>query len=381
MASEYKICKRCVNDTTIPDVGFDETGVCKYCRLQDILEQRFPMDSTREERLKQLVQKMKDEGRGRPYDCVVGVSGGRDSTWLLHKVVELGLRPLAAHFDNGWNSEIAVTNIKNVTDILKVDLYTVVADWDEFKDLQKSFLKASVPDAEIPTDVGLKGALYKAASDNNVRNVITGYSFRTEGITPLSWNYMDGRYISSVQRLFGKKSLKKFPNVKVWNFFYNTFIKRIRFNYIMPLLVYRHDEVQNLLENKLGWRYYGGHHQESYYTHFFQRYYLIKKFNIDERITEYSAMIRSGQMTREDALEKLKTPPVYPQEGIDYVLSKLEMSPNEFKEIMTAPNKSFHDYGTYFPLIQALRFPIKWGVKAKVLPEIFHFMYLKFLGS
>ena len=205
--SELRICTRCVSDTTIPGIRFDAAGVCNYCHVHDEMDRKYPLGEKGKEELRRKVAEIKRRGRKKKYDIVVGVSGGRDSTYALYQAVELGLRPLAVHFDNGWNSEIAVTNIKNATTKLGVDLHTHVADWEEFKELQISFLKASVSDAEIPTDVAIHGTLHQVAAKEGIRYLVFAHSFRTEGIMPIGWTYMDGRYINSVQRRFGRSRL------------------------------------------------------------------------------------------------------------------------------------------------------------------------------
>ena len=228
MKPNQRICVRCVADETIPGIYFDENGVCNYCHIHDAMEQEYPQGKKAQKELKALVRRIKLSGKGRKYDCIVGVSGGRDSTYLLYVAVKLGLRPLAVHFDNGWNSALAVTNIKNILTKLKVDLETLVVDWAEFKDLQRSFLLASVSDAEIPTDVGIFGTLHRVAAKEGIKYILNGHSFRTEGVMPIGWTYMDGRYIKSVQKQFGTQKLKTFPNFNLWDMFYYTFIRKIK---------------------------------------------------------------------------------------------------------------------------------------------------------
>ncbi len=210
-----KICSRCVMDDTVKGISFDNNGECTFCKIHDDLERKFPMNRETPRRLELIVDKIKKDGKGKQYDCILGVSGGRDSTYTLYNAVKLGLRPLAVHFDNGWNSEIAVQNIKNATKILGVDLHTHVADWEEFKDLQRSFLFASVPDAEVPTDWVIFSVLFDEAARYNVKYIVHGHSFRTEGTTPITWTYMDGKYIQDVQKRFGKRKLKSFPNMSM----------------------------------------------------------------------------------------------------------------------------------------------------------------------
>jgi len=361
-------------DTTVPNIKFEENGECTYCKIHDMLEKRKPIDK---KRLEKLVEEIKKKGKNKKYDCIVGVSGGRDSTYALYMAKKLGLRPLGVHFDNGWNSEIAVNNIKKATEKLGVDLYTHVADWEEFKDLQKAFLRASVSDAEVPTDYVITSVLFQTADKEGIKYVINGHSFRTEGTSPLWWTYMDGRYIKAVHKKFGEKGHKSFPILSMSKLLYYIFVKKIREVRLLEYIDYRQKEAEKILKKELGWVYYGGHHHESIYTHFFQSYLLPKKFNIDKRKTEYSALIRSGQMTREDALKKLKEEYPYEKEVVEYTISKLGLTKKEFEKIFSAEIKTFRDYPTYYPLIKSLRIPIKIACKFNLLPEI---LYLKYFG-
>ncbi|HNV23439.1 MAG TPA: N-acetyl sugar amidotransferase [Candidatus Omnitrophota bacterium] len=378
MNSPYQICSRCVLDTTVADIRFDEKGECHYCHIHDALGKEFPLTFDGQKKFLAIINEIKQKGHNKKYDIIVGVSGGRDSTYALLKIVELGLRPLAVHLDNGWNSEIAVTNIKNATNKLGVDLLTHVLDWEEFKDLQLSFLKASVPDAEIPTDVAIHGILHKIAAQEHISYVVFAHSFRTEGVAPLSWTYMDGEYIKSVQKRFGRRKLKTFPNMTALDVFYYRFIKNIRVVPLLAYLKYDQKEVTERLSKELGWNYYGGHHHESYYTHFFQSYYLPKKFNIDKRKVEYSALIRSGQMTRQKALDEIQNHPYpYDEELVRYAIKKLGLTKKEFDDIMAVSNKSFRDYSTYYPFIKALKPLLAVVQKLNFFPK---HLYLKFLG-
>lgn len=325
----------------------------------------------------ETVAQIKRVGKGKKYDCIAGVSGGRDSTYTLYTAVKHGLRPLAVHFDNGWDSEVAVTNIKNSCAALDVDLHTVVADWDEFKDLQIAFLKASIPEAEIPTDVAIHGALHQVAVQEGVRYVVLGHSFRTEGIAPIEWTYMDGRYINAVQRKFGNLKPRSVPNMTLSKFLYYGFVRRIQVVPILNYVPYLHADVQKILESEVGWTYYGGHHHESVYTHFFQSYLLPRKFNIDKRKLEYSALIRSGQRARDECLKEIEeTSYPFDDERVDYCIKKLNLTRDEFDRIMDTPPKSFRDYPTYYPLITALRIPIRMAYRLGVCSPILYFKYL-----
>lgn len=370
------ICSRCILDTTVPEIVFDEKGVCNYCKLHDMLVEEYPLDKSGQRDFKNLTRQIKEKGKGKKYDCVVGVSGGTDSSFSLYQAVKLGLRPLAVHFDNGWNSEIAVSNIQKICTKLNVELYTYVVDWEEFKNLQISFLKASVPDAEIPTDVGILGTLFKIAEQEEIGYIFNGHSFRTEGIAPVGWTYMDGRYIASVHKKFGQIPLKTFPNFTLSNFFYYTFIKPIKVIPILNYLPYAKKEAGEILTKELGWRYYGGHHHESIYTRFFQSYYLPKKFKIDKRKRELSARIRMGEIKRGEGLQKIKDKPYeFDQEIVDYTISKLGLTQKEFAKILSAKNKTFRDYPTYYPLIKMLKLPFLLAFKLQIVPKLLYFKY------
>jgi len=358
MKNERRICSRCVMDTTDPLIVFDEEGICNYCRLHDHLEKLHPLNEEGKERLEAIIAKIKDRGRGKPYDCVIGISGGTDSTYQLYLANKFGLRPLVVHFDNGWNSNIAVSNIEKATRRLGYDLHTYVVDWEEFKNLQVAFLKASTPDSEIPTDIAIKSTLYRVAAKEGIKTIIKGHSFRTEGRTPLLWSYGDGRYIKDVNRTFNKKRLRSFPNLTLIKLFYYTLVKRIKQIRLLYYVEYDKDMIKTMLKNEFDWKDYGGHHYESIYTRFCQGYILPFKFNIDKRKREFSALIRSRQMTRAEALEKIKQPPLSSErEKRDraYVIKKLDLTEGDFSHIMSAPQKTFLEYKTYYPWISRLR--------------------------
>ncbi len=321
-------------DTTVPSIRFNAEGVCNFCDMHDEMEAKYPLNAQGEQQLAAIVADIKKAGEGKRYDVVCGTSGGRDSTWVLYVAVRrLGLRPLVVHFDNGWNSAIAVRNIHNACRTLDLDLETYVVDWEEFKDLQKAFLLASTPDVEVPTDVAIHAVMQALAVKEDISYVFNGHSFRTEGIAPRDWTYMDGRYISAVQKMFGSRPQTTFPNFTLWDYINLTYIKRVKVVPILNFFPYDQQEVQGILERELGWTYYGGHHHESYYTKFIQSYLLPRKFTIDKRRTENSALIRSGYMTREEALEEVKD--LYPFEPklINYIIEKLNLTPAEWERI------------------------------------------------
>jgi len=288
---------------------------------------------------------------------------------------KLGLRPLAVHLDNGWDSDIAINNIKKAVTKLNVDLKTVTCDWEEFKDLQISFLKASVSDAEIPTDIAIISVLYRVAAEEGIHYVFNGHSFRVEGLSPTGWTYMDGRYIKSVHKRFGKTKLKSFPNLTISDLFYYVLVKRIRVVPLLAYINYSKEDSKKVLEKELDWTYYGGHHFESIYTRFVITNLLLKKFKIDKRIVEYSAYIRSGQMTREQALKAIKEAPLEDKDIAEYCRNKLGLTTEEFERILSSEPKTFLDYPTYYPIIKALRVPIKLACMLGLLPQIFYEKY------
>ena len=364
------LCSKCILDTTIEEIEFDLNGVCNYCHTQEMMEKKFPLGQEGDATVNKIVNKIKEKGKNKKYDCIVGVSGGRDSTYTLYKAVKLGLRPLAVHFDNGWNSDIAVKNINNATRILNVDLETIVADWEEFKDLQVSFLKASVSDAEVPTDWVIFSILFETAKKIGVKYIIHGHSFRTEGSTPLSWTYMDGKYVKSVHRIFGKKKIKSFPIMNMFSFFKYSIFYRIKQIRLLYHVSYDEKKVFKLMQDELGWQDYGGKHFESAYTSIFQSYILMNKFNIDKRKLHLSALIRCNQVTRGEALLKISSDPfVGGEKQIKFTVKKLGLKMSEFQDIMSSEVKSYKDYPTYYSLIKKLEKLIKFANKLNLVPD------------
>ncbi len=369
-ARPYQMCTRCIMDTSDPGIVFDEAGRCNHCRDYELAAQtQAPPPGQRQAALERLVGEIKAAGHNRDYDCIIGVSGGVDSTYVAYLVKQLGLRPLAVHMDNGWDSELAVSNIEKVLKQLDIDLFTHVLDWEEFKDLQISFLKASVSDAEIPTDHAIHAVLYQQAARRNIKYILLGTNLVTEAILPVSWTFgiQDWRYINGVHRQFGSKSLKTFPHLGYWtlNYYYRQ-IKRIRQVSVLDYVDYSKREAIRVLTEVLGWRPYGGKHYESIYTRFFQGYILPTKFGIDKRRAHLSTLIMSGQITRDAALAEVRQPPYagyMQEEDMDYVLKKLGFSEEEFRQIMALPIRTYHDYPNSLPLVKLTRTlnPGRWA--------------------
>ena len=364
IAERYQMCTRCIMDTTDPEIEFDENGVCNHCRNYDLLAPKFikPEDVLLRE-LDQLVREIKNKGKGRDYDCVIGVSGGVDSSYVAYTVKQLGLRPLAVHMDNGWDSELAVSNIEKFLNRLNIDLYTVVLDWEEFRDLQIAFLKASVPDGEIPTDHAIWAVLYKAAAERGIPYIISGFNFATEAFIPPRWTYghFSWNYIKNVHRKFGKYDLLTFPHLSFAHKLYYLFIRKVEVVPILNYIKYDKQAALQFLEKELGWRPYGGKHYESIYTRFFQGYILPRKFNIDKRKAHLSALILSGQMNRQDAIQEIQKPPYSGymlEDDMEYILKKFEFTEDEFDRIMSLPVKTYKDYPSSVPaenMVRSLR--------------------------
>lgn len=364
-------CTRCILDDHIPNITFDADGACNYCKLHDLWE-RTHLEAD----LERLLDKVKQERKGK-YDCVVGVSGGCDSSYLLYLAKEWALEPLAVHWNNGWNTDTAAKNIETMTRKLNVDLYEVGMEQSEYDDVCRSFLFASVPDADIPNDIALTTVLYQAAERFGIKYILNAHSFKTEGTTPLGWSYMDGKYVESVQKQFGRQPLKTFPNLWFadWlNWMLLGQIKRIR-----PLwhVAYNKEQVKKMLSRKFSWKWYGGHHLENRYTIFVSNFLQPRKFGIDLRWVEYSALIRSSQMTRDEALSKIEKQPEIDYAIIDEVKQRLGLSETEFNKILSAPKKTFHDYETYISLFRKHSLFFSLLADMNLVPKTFYEKYAK----
>lgn len=348
--SVIQICKRCIMDTTDSEIVFDQNGNCNHCNKYFELEPLYlHTDDNWEAKLKALVEKIKEDQKNSEYDCIVGVSGGVDSSYVAYNAKKLGLRALTVHLDNGWNSELAVKNIENIVKKLQYDYQTWVIDWEEFKDLQISFLKASVANAEIPTDHAFLAAIYQLCSKYKIKYILSGSNFVTEGILPKSWGYnaKDLKHLKAIHDRFGKVPFKTYPRLGFFKEFYYTYFKGIKMIRLLNHLPYNKAKAMKTIEQELDWKYYGGKHYESIFTRFFQAYILPVKFNIDKRKAHLSTLICSGQITREQALLEMQSE-TYPAEMLaqdkEYVIKKLGLTPQEFENIMKAPVKSYNDY-------------------------------------
>lgn len=337
--SVYQQCIQCVLDTNDdPNITFDEKGVCSFCRSYAEHEHEF-IKTGREaqQELERIVAEIKKAGAGKKYDCIIGLSGGVDSTYLALKAKEFGLRPLAVHFDNGWNSELAVSNIENIVTRLGFDLHTHVIDWEEFRDLQIAFLKASVVDIEVVTDHAIFASLYQIAVANNIKYILSGVNYVTESVLPPSWVHdkRDHIHIRAINKQFGTRPLKKFPlftsSLKIKSTWHG--IKSVGLLNYFP---YIKADVKKTITEQLHWRDYGGKHYESVFTRFYQGYILPVKFGIDKRRAHLSNLICSGQITREEALAELAKPAYAEQQkttDYDFVLKKFGFTLLNLKQL------------------------------------------------
>lgn len=355
ISGSFQRCTKGLWDSTVPGIKFDDNGVSNYYHIHENLMNTFVRGDKGEKQWSQLVEKIKQTGLNKKYDCIIGVSGGTDSSYLMHLSTKYGLHPLAVNLDNGWSSDISVKNIKKVTSALNIDLETYVIDYEEVKDVLRSQMIAGLPWIDAPTDYAIISVLYKIARREGIKYILTGSDFRSEGKQPTEWTYTDNKQIKTVHKRFGKHKLRTFPLISFIDLLYLGFIKQIKtiapFNYID----YQKKNAQKVLKELYGWEYYGGHHHENIFTKFAIAYWLPKKFSIDKRLITLSAQIMSGEISRDEALEIINRPS-YDASRIEeekkYVIKKLGFSEDEFQQIWDSPNKSFLDYSSNYSMIK-----------------------------
>jgi len=350
---EFQRCTLTVMDNIAdPDIRFDKDGICNYYHEYKIAEKDGVLKGEEgEKKLDQLIDQIKAEGKGKRYDCLIGLSGGVDSTYVAYLVKQFGLRPLAVHLDNGWDSELAVQNVEHVITKLGFDLFTLVVNWEEFKDIQLAYLRASVVDIEVVSDHAIFATMYKLAKEHNTGYIISGTNIVTEYIMPPSWIYqkMDFKNLKDIHDQYGKMKIKTYPTFDFKKHVYYSAVLKLNPISILNYVPYNKKEVKEIIKKELGWRDYGGKHYESVFTKFYQAYILPEKFKIDKRKAHLSTLICSGQMTREEALFDLEQPLYAPNElksDKEYVLKKFGLSEKEFEEIMHLPIKKHSDFKT-----------------------------------
>jgi len=351
---KYQICLKCVMDVTDPEIIFDEKGVCNHCNnfKKTISKRWFPNDEGKK-KLSKIFSHIKKQGNKQEYDCIIGLSGGVDSSYLALVLKDYGLRPLAIHVDAGWNSELAVYNIEQIIKYCRFDLHTVVMDWSEVKDLQLAYLKSGVINQDVVQDHAFIVSLYEYAVKNKIKYIINGGNIATESIFPHSWKHphMDSINLKSIHKKFGKHKLINYRTMSLFNyFFYYPLIKDL--TNIQPLNFMEYDRAKSIkyLEDKVGYKNYGLKHGESQFTKFYQNYYLPKKFNIDKRRPHLSSQILSGELTRKEALNELKKPlynKIELNEDKIYIAKKLGISLNELDQFITREGRHHAEYANW----------------------------------
>ena len=376
---QYQRCALTVMDNIADaDITFDDQGICNYyydykkAEIKSVLDEKSGA-----EKLDELVNKIKKDGINKPYDCLIGLSGGVDSTYVALLVKKLGLRPLAVHLDNGWNSELAVKNVENIITKLGFDLFTLVVNWEEFKDIQLAYLRASVVDIEVVSDHAIFATMYKLAKEHKTGYIISGTNIVTEHIMPPSWLFqkMDFTNLKNIHNRYGKIKLKTYPTFDFKKFVYYSSVLRLNPISILNYVPYNKKEVKEIIKKELNWRDYGGKHYESVFTKFYQAYILPEKFKIDKRKAHLSTLICSGQISREEALSELEQSLYNPADlktDKEYVLKKFGLTEPEFDEIMKLPINKHEDFKTdkklkenYMNLLQKTA-PIRHAIKKTI---------------
>lgn len=366
--NKYQICTNCVMDTSDPDISFNENGVCNYCLSYKDYEKNYQLKGEQaKEHIERMVNKIQNEGKGNTYNCIMGLSGGVDSSYLAwYAVKDLGLNPLIVHVDSGWNSELAVNNIENIVNTLNLDLHTLVLDWNEMKHLQRAFFKASVPNCDIPQDHAFYAGLYSQALKYKIKSVLNGGNMQTEFILPKAWGYSasDSIHIKAINKANGNIRLKNYPMISYWEkYFLFPYYHRIKVYRPLEYIDYNKENAKLFLKEKLSWRDYGGKHYESFFTKFFQSYYLPTKFGFDKRKAHLSSLIVSHQLTRAEALFELDKPLYMDSDeleaDISYFIKKLGFSRSEWNDIMNTPIHSHSDYKTEEYLHNAVKKYVK----------------------
>lgn len=372
-----QVCTRCIYDDRVASITFDENGVCNYChQLSSLVEQYGTGRPKGEAEFEKTLDQIRVAGKNKPYDCIIGVSGGTDSSFMVHQAVkEWGLRPLAVHYDNTWNSAIATQNIARVLRPLGVDLYTHVTNNVEADDIIRAFFRSSVAEIDAATDLALAEVMYRAAWKYGVRYVLEGHSFVTEGITPVGRNYFDGKYIQSIHKKFGTIPIKTYPLMTFQRFLFWTVAARIRKIRPFWYLDYNKEDARTLIEREYGWQYYGGHHLENRITAFSHSIYAPGKFNTDFRNNTLSALVRNGKMDRGEAWGEYNKPPHIEEDLLNYFQKRLGLSDDEYQLIMAEAPKSWHEFPTYKKRFERLRPLFKVLADANLVPRSFYMKY------
>jgi len=374
--ANLRICSRCIYDERVDGIAFDHSGVCNYCHQVEHLKREYGTGTELgQARFHGIVSEIKAAGQGKRYDCVIGVSGGTDSSYMVYFAKQCGLRPLAVHYDNTWNSAIATQNICKVLKALDIDLYTHVVNNKEADDIFRAFFLAGVAEIDAATDLALAETLYRAAWAHGVKYVLEGHSFLTEGITPIGRNYFDGKYIQAVHRRYGRVPMKTYPLMTFSRFIWWSSVARIKKIRPFWYVEYTKEDARALLEKEFDWQYYGGHHLENRMTAFCHGIYLPQKYGADMRNNVLSALTRTGRMSREEAWERYNSPLKVEDELVFYLKKRLDLSDEQYESIMREPPKSWRDYPTYKKRFERLRPFFGLLAKADLVPMSFYLKY------
>ena len=351
--SAYKICSRCIMDASDSNISFDSEGVCDYCRNFEMeIKPNWHTDQQGARELEGLAEKIRKNGKGKNFDCIIGLSGGLDSSYAAYIAKErMGLRPLLFHVDAGWNTDQAVGNIEKLVDGLGLDLYTEVINWEEMKDFQLAFFKSGVPHIDIPQDHAFIATLYHFADKYKIKYILNGGNFSTECVQyPMKYYYYgtDMKQINDIRMQFGSDKMETYPFSSIlWHKIYLKYLKGVHVVKPLNYMPFYKEEALTLLENEYGWKRYPQKHFESRFTKFFEGYWLPERFGFDPRRVQFSSLILTGQMSREDALEKLKKPAFDPStinDEFNYIATKLGISSEELRKYFTMPKKYYWDY-------------------------------------
>jgi len=360
---KIQVCTNCIMDSTDESIVFDENGVCDYCKnYYDNILPKWTNSEADEVNILPVLEKIKQEGKGKDYDCIIGISGGLDSSYLVHlAVTKWGMRPLLYHVDAGWNSDVSTSNIMGLVDKLGLDLYTDVINWEEMKDLQRAFIKSQVPDIDTPQDLVFFSSLYNYCAKNGIKYILTGGNYSTECVRePLAWGayyQTDMKYVNDIHKKFGERKLVSFPRCDIFKY-------KIQYRLINGVRVVKpldhtrfiKKEAEDLLESEYGWQRYKHKHHESRFTRWYEAFWLREKFGFDKRKNHLSSLVLTGQMTREAALKRVSEPELPADElkkETEYVAKKLGWTTDQLMEYFAAPNKTFNDYKNNHKLIQA----------------------------